>query len=69
MLLKWNMRVSDVAGSRAPVVGRCLTCGRTGPIDWSRLPPNERLRRLDKRLRCRGCGTRGLHMIWIDDGR
>lgn len=68
MLLKWNMRVSDVAASRLRVVGRCLACGRTGAIDWSRLPPNERLRRLDKRLRCRGCGTRGLHMIWIGDG-
>lgn len=69
MLLKWNMRVADVAAYRAPVVGRCLACGRTGAIDWSRLPANERLRRLDRRLRCTGCGTRGNHVIWIADGR
>jgi hypothetical protein len=69
VLLKWNMRVSDVAAYRAPVVGHCLACGRTGTIDWAALPADERLRRLDRRLRCRGCGTRGQHIIRIDDGR
>lgn len=43
MLLKWNMRVSDVAAVRAPVVGHCLACGRTGAIDWAALPPGSPL--------------------------
>lgn len=61
MIGRWNMRVADVASWRGGVVARCIAwpCTHAGAPDWRRLKPDDRLRRLEPRLRCTVCRSRG----------
>jgi hypothetical protein len=64
----YELRVEHLLTPRAKVSAACW-CGHTGELDvftLARFGKNERLGRVEQKLRCRGCGKRGLCKLRVE---